>query len=52
MAKKTAKTVKEPRNYNHSEEHPQCPEIGTGPHFKKKKPPTTDRRKESIRNFE
>ena len=46
MAKRTAKTAKEFRNYNHSEEHPQRPDIGTELHFKKKKPPTTYRCKE------
>lgn len=40
MPKKTNKKT-EAKSYNHGEEHPQRPDIGTEPHFKKKKPPVT-----------
>ncbi|MBE9075499.1 hypothetical protein IQ242_24305, partial [Microcystis sp. LEGE 08355] len=42
MPKKTNKQT-EAKSYNHGEEHPQRPDIGTEPHFKKKKPPVTYR---------
>lgn len=42
MPKKTNKQT-EAKSYNHGEEHPQHPDIGTEPHFKKKKPPVTYR---------
>jgi adenine-specific DNA-methyltransferase len=41
-AKKTT-TNKEAKSYNHSEETPQRPDIGTESQFKKKKPPVTYR---------
>lgn len=37
MPKKTNKKT-EAKSYNHGEEHPQRPDIGTEPHFKKKNP--------------
>jgi adenine-specific DNA-methyltransferase len=45
---KSKSTAKEPKNYNHAEEHPQRPDIGTEPHFKKKKPPTAYRYDSSL----
>ena len=45
---KSKSTAKEPKNYNHAEEHPQRPDIGTEPHFKKKKPPVTYRYDSSL----
>ena len=38
----------EAKTYNHGEEHPQRPDIGTEPHFKKKKPPVTYRYDSSL----
>jgi adenine-specific DNA-methyltransferase len=45
--KKTNKQT-EAKSYNHGEEHPQRPDIGTEPHFKKKKPPVTYRYDSSL----
>jgi adenine-specific DNA-methyltransferase len=39
---------KEPKSYNHGQTHPQRPDIGTEPHFKKKKLPATYRYDSSI----
>jgi very-short-patch-repair endonuclease/DNA modification methylase len=47
MPKKTNKQT-EAKSYNHGEEHPQRPDIGTEPHFKKKKPPVTYRYDSSL----
>ncbi|TRT83187.1 MAG: site-specific DNA-methyltransferase, partial [Microcystis aeruginosa Ma_OC_H_19870700_S124] len=47
MPKKTNKKT-EAKSYNHGEEHPQRPDIGTEPHFKKKKPPVTYRYDSSL----
>ena len=43
MAKAKGNPSKEPKNYNHTDQHPQRPDIGTEPHFKKKKLPETYR---------
>jgi adenine-specific DNA-methyltransferase len=49
MAKaKGSNPSKEPKNYNHTDQHPQRPDIGTEPHFKKKKPPATYRYDSSL----
>ncbi|MFM6900272.1 MAG: DNA methyltransferase, partial [Microcystis panniformis] len=39
---------KEPKSYNHVQTHPQRPDIGTEPHFKKKKLPATYRYDSSL----
>jgi adenine-specific DNA-methyltransferase len=39
---------KEPKSYNHGQTHPQRPDIGTEPHFKKKKLPATYRYDSSL----
>jgi len=41
-------TSKEAKTYNHAEETPQRPDIGTEAQFKKKKPPATYRYDSSI----
>jgi adenine-specific DNA-methyltransferase len=48
MAKAKGNPSKEPKNYNHTDQHPQRPDIGTEPHFKKKKPPETYRYDSSL----
>ena len=48
MAKAKGNSSKEPKNYNHTDQHPQRPDIGTEPHFKKKKPPETYRYDSSL----
>lgn len=47
-AKSNSGQSKEPKNYNHGQTHPQRPDIGTEPHFKKKKLPATYRYDSSI----
>ena len=47
MPRKTNKQT-ESKSYNHGEEHPQRPDIGTEPQFKKKKPPVTYRYDSSL----
>jgi adenine-specific DNA-methyltransferase len=48
MAGKSPKKSKEAKNYNHSEDHPQRPDIGTEKQFKKRKPPATYRYDSSL----
>jgi adenine-specific DNA-methyltransferase len=48
MAKAKGNPSKEPKNYNHTDQHPQRPDIGTEPHFKKKKLPETYRYDSSL----
>ena len=45
---KRTKKPKEAQAYNHSEKHPQRPDIGTEAQFKKKKPPATYRYDSSL----
>ncbi|WP_107667538.1 site-specific DNA-methyltransferase [Cyanothece sp. BG0011] len=45
---KRTKKPKEAQAYNHSEKHPQRPDIGTEAQFKKKKPPVTYRYDSSL----
>lgn len=45
---KRTKKPKEPKNYDHLEQHPARPDIGTEPQFKKKKPPVTYRYDSSL----
>ena len=47
-AKSNSGQSKEPKNYNHGQTHPQRPDIGTEPHFKKKKLPATYRYDSSL----
>lgn len=47
-AKKGGSKSQEVKSYEHSDQHPQRPDIGTEPHFKKKKPPVTYRYDSSL----
>ncbi len=42
------KRTKQAKNYNHSEDHPSRPDIGTEKQFKKRKPPATYRYDSSL----
>jgi len=43
-----ARSPKEAKNYQHAEEHPQRPDVGTEKQFKKRKPPTEYRYDSSL----
>ncbi len=43
-----SKEPKQPKNYDHKEEHPQRPDIGVEREFKQKKPPVTYRYDSSL----